>query len=133
MTYKSQTRNVDLDIDFSRDELIMVSGENDESKEVLCSSEHWNRLATVHMWYYRCLYWSFWFVFVWNSICIFNDFVNVWCWFSYHASTERGSSWHAMQGQVSPSECKSKRWCDHKGHYPRNGEDLVHYDISLWV
>lgn len=49
LTIKSQTRNVDLDIDFSRDELIMVSGENDESKEVLCSSEHWNRLATVHM------------------------------------------------------------------------------------
>jgi len=75
MTYKSQTRNVDLDIDFSRDDLIMVSGENNESKEVLCSSEHWNCLATVHMWCYRCLYWSSWFVFVWNSICIFNDFV----------------------------------------------------------
>ena len=74
-----------------------------------------------------------WFVFVRNSICYLMISEMFWCWFSYHASTERGSYWHAMQGQVSPSECKNKWWCVHKGYYPGNGKDLMHCHVSLWV
>lgn len=61
----------------------------------------------------------------------FNDFF-VW-WFSsmvcavewncgsYNASTERGTAWLSVQGQIPPSKRCCSRWCHCKGHRARHG------------
>lgn len=66
-----------------------------------------------------------------NSFFQFNDFF-VW-WFSsmvcavewncgsYNASTERGTAWLSVQGQIPPSKRCCSRWCHCKGHRARHG------------
>lgn len=40
---------------------------------------------------------------------------------SYNASTERGTAWLSMQGQIPPSKRCCSRWCHCKGHRARHG------------